>query len=259
MSPVHDVTELVQGFPGRSTRHGGLGWSSVTLLRGADRTILVDCGSFGMRPLLARRLSEHGVDPPTVTDILLTHAHYDHAANYLLFPKARVHISSVELDWAHAQDPAFSPLPELYVQDLATNPRTRRIDTAADGRADVLPGIEAIAASGHTPGSLVYRVQGRTAPVIFTGDAAKNRAELVSGTADMSLGHRASSRSITRIRDLFRERPGTVLIPGHDAAMAWPDDVDRPIRLAPVRAGLQIWPDDDLSLIHDVDLTLPKD
>lgn len=74
-----------------------------------------------------------------------------------------------------------------------------------------------------------------------------------------SLDHQASSRSIALIRDLFRAQPGTVLIPGHDAALTWPDHADRPMRLAPVRAGLQVWLDDNLSLVHNVDLTFPKD
>jgi hypothetical protein len=52
----------VQGYPGRS-RHGGLGWSSIALLIGDDRGVLVDTGGFGVHPLLARRLAEHGVAP----------------------------------------------------------------------------------------------------------------------------------------------------------------------------------------------------
>ena len=133
------------GLPGRSTRHGGLGWSSVTLLRGTDRLVLVDSGSFGMRPMLAGRLREHGVDPADVTDVLLSHAHYDHAANYLLFPAAAVHIGADELAWAQATGAAFIPLPELYAKDLAENSRTRRIQPGPDGRAEVLPGITAVA------------------------------------------------------------------------------------------------------------------
>jgi hypothetical protein len=37
------------GFPGKSVCHGGLGWSSIVLLRGHGRVALIDAGSFGMR------------------------------------------------------------------------------------------------------------------------------------------------------------------------------------------------------------------
>ena len=33
---------LVQGFPGKAICHGGLGWSTIALLRSADRKILID-------------------------------------------------------------------------------------------------------------------------------------------------------------------------------------------------------------------------
>jgi hypothetical protein len=45
----YQIDLLVQGFPGKSHEIGGLGWSSVVLLRGHGRTVLVDTGSFSVR------------------------------------------------------------------------------------------------------------------------------------------------------------------------------------------------------------------
>src|ERR1700761_2819679 len=81
---------LVQGFPGKSVCHGGLGWSTIVLLRGHGRTALIDPGGFGMRKLLIQRLAEHGLKPADVTDLLLTHSHYDHSVNWTLFRDARI-------------------------------------------------------------------------------------------------------------------------------------------------------------------------
>ena len=50
---------LVQGFPGKTVCHGGLGWSTVALLRGRGHVILIDSGNFGMR----RLISELGYEP----------------------------------------------------------------------------------------------------------------------------------------------------------------------------------------------------
>ncbi|MFD4118619.1 hypothetical protein ACFWSJ_34910 [Streptomyces niveus] len=41
--------------------------------------------------------------------------------------------------------------------------------------------------------------------------------------------------------------------------MTWPDHAERPTAPTPVRAGLQVWSDDNLSLVHDVDLTISED
>ena len=45
----YEIDVLIQGFPGRMVCHGGLGWSTVALVRGEGRVALVDVGSFNMR------------------------------------------------------------------------------------------------------------------------------------------------------------------------------------------------------------------
>ena len=94
---------LVQGYPGKTVCHGGLGWSTVALVRGQGRVILIDAGNFGMRRLIAERLSAHGLSPADVTDVILTHAHYDHSINWPMFSASRVLIGKQELEWAVAQ------------------------------------------------------------------------------------------------------------------------------------------------------------
>jgi glyoxylase-like metal-dependent hydrolase (beta-lactamase superfamily II) len=138
------VDALVQGFPGRATRHGALGWSGITLLRGGGRVVLVDTGGFGVRAPLARALADRGVAPGDVTDVLLTHVHYDHAVNALLFPEAALWISEADLAWARGREPGFDPIPELHAAELDRYPRTRRLD----GDGAVLPGIDAMFGSG---------------------------------------------------------------------------------------------------------------
>ena len=75
-------------------------------------------------------------------------------------------------------------------------------------RARILPGIAAFDAPGHTPGSLVFHLTANEVPVIFTGDAAKNRAELISRKVDMSLDEAASTNSIDRIWAAVAGRAG---------------------------------------------------
>ena len=206
---------LVTGYPGKSVCHGGLGWSSIVLLRGHGRVALVDVGSFNIRGPLIGHLARHGLKPADVTDVILTHSHFDHSVNWTLFSHARIVIGGAELAWSVKEPWGETPVPELYVRELAAWPTAV---TVAEGDA-VLPGIVAHLAPGHTPGCLVFVLHGEDADVIFTGDAAKNRTELVSRTTDMTYDPAVSARSIELIWQLWRRRPGTVVIPGHDLPM----------------------------------------
>jgi glyoxylase-like metal-dependent hydrolase (beta-lactamase superfamily II) len=249
---MFSVDVLVQGFPGKSVCHGGLGWSSVTLLRGQGRVILVDVGAFGARREIARQLKRLGVAASDVTDVVLTHAHYDHSVNFTLFPNATAWIGAIELEWAAAQPPGFNPLPELYVRELARSPQVRRL---SDGDR-FLPGLQAIASPGHTPGHLLFLLTGNEVPVLFTGDAAKNRAELLGQTADSTMDAAASRATFERIWRVWREVPGTLLVPGHDLTLRL-DEQGRPQYVGERRAGIAAWFGESIEEVTEIDLCCP--
>lgn len=239
---------LVQGFPGKSVCHGGLGWSTIALLRGHGRAVLIDTGNFGMRRMLIDRLAERGLKPADITDVLLTHSHYDHAVNWTLFRHARIAIGATEVAWALDEPWGETPVAELYVSVLSTWPTAV---TIRDGET-VLPGITAHLGPGHTPGCLVFRLAGETHDVIFTGDAAKNRAELVSGTTDMTYDAAVSAGTIAAIWAMWQARPGSVLVPGHDVPMTQENGVTR--YLATRRAAIRAWFGDDMETMTTLDL-----
>lgn len=246
---MYRLDVLIQGFPGKAICHGGLGWSTVSLLRGEGRTMLVDVGAFGVRRELRKQLEAHGVTPEEVTDVLLTHAHYDHAVNFVLFPNATVWIGEQELAWAAAQPPGFNPLPELYVAELSRSERVRRIQAGER----FLPGLEALAAPGHTPGHLLFHLYGNATPVLFTGDAAKNRAELLSREVDATADADASRRSIDAIWDCWRRVPGTLLVPGHDLSMCL-DCTGKPQYLGQRKAAIAAWFSESIHTMSTIDL-----
>ncbi|HEX4159236.1 MAG TPA: MBL fold metallo-hydrolase [Rhizomicrobium sp.] len=211
----YEIEIAVQGYPGKSVCHGTLGWSTIALLRGHGRVALIDTGSFGQRHLILDRLSAKGLTPDDVTDVLLTHSHWDHSINCVMFPKARIHIGGTELSWSLTVPWGTTQVPELYVRELENSSQTIRIEPGSE----TIPNMSVHSAPGHTPGHLFYLVSGSRHDVIFTGDAAKNRAELVSRTADMSYDQSVSRNSLDTIWAAWRRRPGTVLIPGHDVPM----------------------------------------
>ena len=224
---------LVQGYPGKSLHNGTLGWSSVGLARGEGRVVLLDTGAFGLRRTLAVRLADAGIAPGQVTDLLLSHLHYDHCENWTLFPNARVHACAAELTWALSlpDDDLLVPVP--VVRALAAS---GRVVAFAAGDAP-LPGMSSIATPGHSPHHVSFVVEASPRPVIFAADAAKNLAELLSGEADLTMDAGASRESIARLRALWEARPGALLVPGHDLPLT--RDAGAMRRVGARRAGIE--------------------
>lgn len=232
---MYELDILFQGFPGRSTCHGGLGWSTVALLRGHGETVLVDTGGYGYRTPLLTMLAERGVTPADVTAVVLTHCHWDHMCNFALFPQARVVVPRPELEWAAAQPIGTWELPEFHVEKLDAAPNVIRVD---DG-ALPLPQVRTIATPGHTPGHFAYHVTTSEGPVLFAGDAVKNEVELMTGDADMTLDAGASRRSIEKVREMLRDDPSLVLVPGHDRLLSLRDG--EVVAHSGLRAGVRAW------------------
>lgn len=235
------VETLLQGYPGKSNTHGGLGWSTVALARGPEgRIAVLDTGGFGARRILLARLAAAGVQPDQVTDLLLTHLHYDHCMNFPLFPRAAIHTGRDEMAWALSLGDGHPLVPEHTVRALSAHPRLHLV---AEGE-EVLPGITCFDTPGHTPHHLCFLLEGAP-PVFFAADAAKNRAELATGRQDITLDPASSARSVARVNEIWRSRPGMLLLPGHDLSLLL-DAADRPTPLGERACAIEAWFTDSL-------------
>ena len=209
------VETLQQGYPGKTTHHGGLGWSTIGLARDAEgRVAVLDTGGFAARHNILNGLAARGLKPEDVTDLLLTHLHHDHCINWPMFPNATLHVPGAELDWALSLPDGHLTVPELAVRALAASPRMLRFN-AGDA---VLPGVTTFPTPGHTPHHVAFVLDGAPS-TIFSADAAKNRVELATGETDMTMDDAASRASIARLRAEWAARPGCRLLPGHDLPM----------------------------------------
>jgi len=244
----YEIDVLIQGFPGRMVCHGGLGWSTVALIRGRGHVALVDVGSFSMRKGLIAQLAKRGLEPADVTDVILTHSHYDHSLNWILFRQARIIIGARELAWSMAEPWGETPVPELYVRELESWPSLHPV---AAGQ-ECMPGLRAHAAPGHTPGHLVFVLEGKERDAIFTGDAAKNRAELLSRKGEATYDAALSKSSIERIWQLWQKRTGSILIPGHDLPMTQHDG--RIEYIGRREAALKVWLGENLETTTLIEL-----
>jgi glyoxylase-like metal-dependent hydrolase (beta-lactamase superfamily II) len=216
---MYSLDILVQGYPGKSTHHGLLGWATVSLLRGHGETLIVDTGGYGYRDLLLKRLGEHGLKPEDVTGVLVTHVHWDHVCNYPLFPAARVYVPAADLEWAVDQPVGYWALPELHVERLASESGVERLSEGDE----FLPELRAVATPRHTPGHMAYVAAGERGDLIFAGDAVKNQAELMTGRVDMTLDPAASVASVKRVREIVAVDPENILMCGHDRLLGLED------------------------------------
>lgn len=137
------------------------------LLRGHGRVIVVDAGNgdklspkqreiYQIEPQsarLVRSLAEAGVQPQEVTDVLLTHLHFDHCGGLtgpggeLTFPRARHYVQKEHYAWAvkPSEKDRASFMPENYEPV-----REAGLMTLLDGPEQVFPGIELTLFHGHT-------------------------------------------------------------------------------------------------------------
>lgn len=219
------------------------------LLRGHGRVVLVDTGSFSVRRTLLARLAERGIDRHAVADILLSHAHYDHMMNWTLFPNASVAIGEDELEHALADPIETSLSAELYVQALAASPRRRKFSAGEDA----LHGILILPAPGHTPHHLAFMIDDDDRRLILAADAVKNRAELLTGSVASTQNDEESRRTIIRLRSLWMDRPGAILICGHDLPIRNEAGGARVLGLR--RVGISAWLGASLDEISHITLS----
>jgi len=111
---------------------------------------------------LEEGLAKHGITPEDIDIVILTHLHHDHCANAKLCKNAKFVVQKAELEFAYSHPPVFH---YLYHQALFDGLNYQVVE----GRAEILPGIEVIPMSGHTPGCQAVAIQTAKGIVAISG------------------------------------------------------------------------------------------
>lgn len=131
-----------------------------------------------------RMLSQMSIRPETITDIFVTHAHFDHMGSIAEFPNAHIHIQKSELlSWyeAIALPKRFSHLTAIIDPDNLRTALDASIEhrvTLIDGDKDnVLPGIHVRLGSGHTIGQQFVLIDTAAGRRVISGDCVYSRRQ----------------------------------------------------------------------------------
>ncbi len=198
-----------------------LGMSPI-LFRWGSELVLTDTGigSIVGGPIgrLGQRLSALGVKPQEISAVLLTHLHVDHIGGSLdgankksLFPRARIFISEVEIEFWRAPSPDISELrdvpPELV--DLTIHCAhdvleilAKQIEPFAPDQ-ELLPGIRSISLPGHTPGQSGYLFESADSQLMVIGDAMHDPLLHVQRPEWTSMGDARRQQTVKTRRELL--------------------------------------------------------
>jgi glyoxylase-like metal-dependent hydrolase (beta-lactamase superfamily II) len=227
--PAFRVSGLVAGAD--TSRRMDIAMALWLLRGGEGRNILIDAGFHRQRFIErwkpndfvspAEAVRRAGVTPEAVTDIVLTHVHWDHADGIDLFPNATVWMQADEYHHyvtplsGAPQDRGIEPEVSRLLFDLERRGRLRLID--GDAR-EFLPGVTAYTGGKHTYASQYVGVRTRAGTVVIASDNMYlyenlERRAPIAQTLDAASNLRAQERMRSLASDV------RLIIPGHDPAV----------------------------------------
>lgn len=223
----YPVSSLVRGAErGRNVDIAFTLWT----MRAGDRVVLLDAGFYRekfvtrWKPVdfstpaeaLKRGL---GIAPEQVTDVIISHSHWDHADGADLFPTATVWIQKEEYDYyVGPQGEALHGADADVARMLGDLNRAGRVKLVDGDAKEILPGIRVYTGGKHTFASQFVGVQTAAGPVVLASDNAYLYENLekklaIAQTLDADANLAAQARMLS-----LAASPALV-VPGHDPAV----------------------------------------
>lgn len=152
------------------------------LVKAGDRVLLFDTGTGGAFGPASGKVQESfkaaGIDPASVTDIFISHAHGDHVGGLVssdgkaAFPNATIHLSAPELAYLKSLTPekaATVGIPQLAPLQAAVAAKAQEFVPGSQ----IIPGVvKAVEIKGHTPGHSGYLITSGESSLLYMGDVA---------------------------------------------------------------------------------------
>jgi glyoxylase-like metal-dependent hydrolase (beta-lactamase superfamily II) len=200
--------------------------------------VLIDSGLESGAETVTRQLAQLKLDVNQVRMILLTHVHADHslgAARLRELAAAKVYAGQGDSPPLRAGQPREAFFSTFFMPDVPMHPTTVDVPLAGGEAIDIGNAhISAIAAPGHTPGSICYLLERDGQRVLFTGDVVQSldpATEGVLGTyaAYLPPVYRGDAKDyLDTLRRLKALPPLDMVLPGHPRMDAQPQNPHLP-------------------------------
>ncbi len=213
------------------------------VIRGGGRTILFDSGchrqhwldDFHMTDFLApdKALEQAGIAPSSVTDIIVSHAHWDHMGGIDLFPNAAIWIQKGEYEYYTGA--AWQPggqsggIDREDVLELLRRNTRGKLHLVDGDNVEIIPGIHAFTGARHTFASQ-YILVGGEPPYVLASDNVylyeNLRSHRASATfdpsdqpANLAAQRRMAALACPASAEASKDVPCDRIVPGHDPAI----------------------------------------
>jgi glyoxylase-like metal-dependent hydrolase (beta-lactamase superfamily II) len=156
-----------------------------------DKLVLFDTGmgtSKAFGPTTGRQqksMAEAGIKPEDIDAVVFSHAHVDHIGGVVddsgkvLFPNAQFYIAQSDFDYWTDEGKMGSPLKDFIIHARKNLlPVRDRLSFYKDGQ-EFLPGIQAMAAPGHTVGHHIFLITSEGKSFAFLGDLTHHQILLM--------------------------------------------------------------------------------
>ena len=225
--PAYPVRSLVAGAEqGRSMDLAMMVW----LIKGSGRVVLVDAGFYRDRLVLrwkprdfvrpSEAVAAAGTPADQVTDIVVSHVHWDHMDGLDLFPRARVWIQREEYEY-YVGDDGKPRRGVIEVEDAAMLAQLRaagRVMLVEGDGQTIMPGITVYTGGKHTYASQYVGVATGSSTIILASDNVYLYENLDKHAAiAQTLDAASNVAAQDRMRTLASEP--RLIVPGHDPAV----------------------------------------
>ena len=227
---LHDVIEPLAYFVWAIKGPHG----TFILDTGFDPAMAAKRGRIIVKPV-ADGLKAIGIDPEQVTDVVISHLHYDHCGNHDVFPRARYHLQDIEMAYATGRCMCHAEMRIPFEADDVVAMVRKVFDGRVqfhDGDDEIAPGITVHHIGGHSKGLQSVRVQTARGAVVLASDASHLYAHFLEGrvfpvtynVADTVEGYKTLRRLAESVDHI---------VPGHDPMVIQ--------RYPAARPGLEDW------------------